>query len=189
MPIQPRSAKVRRRGLLVPVARCRLRTRSWWLLVILPCGRRWSAATQRRRRLCRWERRAAGLPLSCAALAIGETHERNVEGSQRLRWAHRAWAGAWTGMAVLHDDPASDRGGLLQDVGRSVAGVSHPGTRGPVGSPGRRLARAIKRQISSAKSHPSPQAAIRSGCFRNRLWTSTGSWRTPEVCSVPCGAL
>ena len=61
---------------------------------------------------------------------------------------------------------------------RSVTFLSHPG-KGVLVLPCFRMARFITRQMRSAKSNTRPQAAMRSGFFRQRLFTMTGSWRKP----------
>src|SRR5712692_4608633 len=104
MTIQPRSSKVRRLGLILPLSLCKARTSSWWLLVILPCVRWWSAANQRRIRCCSCESRTAGIPTPFSTRAVCETGDRHVEGRQRLLVDSRERAGQLTAVAELHDD-------------------------------------------------------------------------------------
>lgn len=68
---------------------------------------------------------------------------------------------------------------IMNEVGRSVAFLSQPIQGVLVVSTYVRIARSITRQMSSAKKNTRPNASMRSGFFRNRLWTSTGSLRNP----------
>jgi hypothetical protein len=68
---------------------------------------------------------------------------------------------------------------IMKAVGRSVAFLSHPGKGVQMVSTCLRIVRAIKRQSSSANNKMRPKASMRSGFFRNRLLTITGSFRNP----------
>src|SRR5215831_6814943 len=68
---------------------------------------------------------------------------------------------------------------IMKAVGRSVVFLSHPGKGVLVVSTCRRMARSINRQMRSAKSNTRPKASMRSGFFRKRLFTMTGSLRKP----------
>src|SRR5262249_28464639 len=70
---------------------------------------------------------------------------------------------------------------IITDVGRSVVFVSHPGQGGGVGSTCCRIVRSIKRQSRSANQKMRPRASMRSGCFRNRLWTIIHSFAPSHV--------
>src|SRR5712692_8164990 len=108
MTIQPRASKVRRLWLILPLSPWRARTNSWWLLVILPCVRWWSAANQRRIRFCSCERRTAVIPVPLSTLEVCETGRRNVEGCQILLCDHRERSGELTVVAELQDEHPSE---------------------------------------------------------------------------------
>jgi len=67
----------------------------------------------------------------------------------------------------------------MNEVGRSVACLSHPVKDVLVVSTEVRIARSIKRHSHSANKKMRPKASMRSGFFRKRLLTSTGSLRNP----------
>ena len=67
----------------------------------------------------------------------------------------------------------------MKEVGSSVAFLSQPIKGVLVVSTYVRIVRSIQRQISSANHTTRPKASMRSGFFRNRLLTSTGSLRNP----------
>ena len=98
---QPRASKVWRLWLIFPLSPWRARTSSWWLLVILPCVRWWSAASQRKIRFCSCERRPAVISTPLATLKVRETGGRYSEGGQILLLAHRERAGELPVVAEL----------------------------------------------------------------------------------------
>ena len=108
MTIQPRPSKVWRLWLILPLSPWRARTHAWWLLVILPCVRCWSAANQRRSRFCSCARRAAVIPVPVSAVAVCKRGARNVEGRQRLLLDHRERPGELPLMAALQDQHPSE---------------------------------------------------------------------------------
>jgi hypothetical protein len=101
MTSQPRASKMRRLWLILPLSPCRARTSAWWLLVILPCIRRWSAANQRKIRFWSWERRAVVLLLPLATREVCKTGGRHVERPQILLLNHRKRAGELPVVAKL----------------------------------------------------------------------------------------
>ena len=78
---------------------------------------------------------------------------------------------------------------LMQAVGFCVAFLSHPVHVSPGVSTWTRSVLSIRRQSRSASHKTSPRASIRSGFFRNRLLTISGSYKKPSVCSMPCCSL
>ena len=67
----------------------------------------------------------------------------------------------------------------MNEVGRSIACLSHPGKGVWVVSIDVCSARSINRQSSSANNNTSPKASMPSGFFRKRLLTMTGSLSNP----------
>ena len=87
----------RRLWLILPLSPWRVRTSSWWLLLLLACVRWWSAAHQPRIRFGHCERRAADLPLlSLSACEAGETSGRHIERRQILLLDDRERVGELT---------------------------------------------------------------------------------------------
>jgi hypothetical protein len=67
----------------------------------------------------------------------------------------------------------------MKAVGFLVAFLSHPGNLFPVVSTWTRRVLSTRRQRRSASNKTSPRASIRSGFFRNRLLTISGSFKKP----------
>jgi hypothetical protein len=72
----------------------------------------------------------------------------------------------------------------------ALGGLLLPPVKGvPVLSTWARLCRSLNRHNRRESNTTTPKASLRSGCFKQRLWTITGSVRNPSCCSVPCCAL
>src|SRR5262249_62026116 len=67
----------------------------------------------------------------------------------------------------------------IKAVGFCVACLSHPVNGFPVVSTCTRRVLATRLHSSSASNNTSPRASIRSGFFRNRLLTISGSFKKP----------
>jgi hypothetical protein len=65
---------------------------------------------------------------------------------------------------------------IMKAVGFCVSLLSHPGNGFPVVSTWTRSVLSPRRHSSSASNHTSPSASIRSGFFRKRLLTMSGSF-------------